>query len=116
MVKSEYLDGNEVIKYYHLLLSVFDNYQFQDVPKSLFVNKHLPYFDSQDIDLINEKKDYIIGEYKQKYGDKNIFCKEYTFNKKCKYFSICHKNGKGISEVGRLSVMSIELKLMTKES
>ena len=69
MIKSECIDRNEVIRYYHLSFNDFNDYE---IPNSLIVNWQLPSFDSQNIELINEKKEYIISEYKKKYFVKNV--------------------------------------------
>lgn len=109
MIKSEYLNGNDVIKYYHLSFNDFNDYE---IPNSLIVNWQLPSFDSQNIELINEKKEYIISEYKKKYSDKEIFCKERSYGDKCKVFCVGYKVVRGFIEIARITLMDVELKLM----
>ena len=109
MIKSECIDRNEVIRYYHLSFNDFNDYE---IPNSLIVNWQLPSFDSQNIELINEKKEYIISEYKKKYSDKEIFCEERSYGDKCKVFCIGYKVVRGFIEIARITLMDVELKLM----
>ena len=108
MIKSECIDRNEVIRYYHLSFNDFNDYE---IPNSLIVNWQLPSFDSQNIELINEKKEYIISEYKKKYGEE-IFCEERSYGDKCKVFGLGYKVVGGFIEIARITLMNVELKLM----
>ena len=102
MTVSEYIDGNEVvIRYYHLS---FESLNYYDTPSSLLVHMKRISFNSQKIKTINEKRDFIINEYKKKYDKEGrITCKKRFFSDGEEYV-LYHVLSSNVIEMCRITI------------